>query len=154
MRSYSSQIIIKRLALIHRFNSVNDVVFFTQIFLFAVSVPLLLRFKLSKVGCWLEPGKAPTFADLDWVDKIIDYVDAAIVLGKPLIRDSCLTRGITRYYFFRKAGLDVQLHFGMGQVEQGYAGHCWLVKDGAPFLEKEDPRPLFSSIYRFSANSS
>jgi hypothetical protein len=128
------------------------VILFSQIFLFAAGVRLLLRFELPKLGRWLEPGAAPPSPDPKQIKKITDYVEAAIAMGSPLVRNSCLTRGVTRYYFFRRAGLDVQLHFGMGQVKRGYAGHCWLVKDGEPFLEKEDPRPRFNSIYRFSAD--
>jgi hypothetical protein len=35
----------------------------------------------------------------------------------------------------------------MGSRPDGeYVGHCWLVKDGEPFLERTDPRPVFAEI--------
>jgi hypothetical protein len=57
---------------------------------------------------------------------------------------------VTHYYFLRRAGLDVELSFGMGKLDDQYAGHCWLVKDGEPFLEDSDPRPRYATMYTFS----
>jgi hypothetical protein len=57
---------------------------------------------------------------------------------------------LTRYYFLRRVGMDVSLCFGMGRHDKGFMGHCWLVKDGEPFLEVEDPRPRYLEIYRIS----
>jgi hypothetical protein len=37
----------------------------------------------------------------------------------------------------------------MGQIDDQFAGHCWLVKDGEPFLESQDPRPVFAELCRF-----
>jgi hypothetical protein len=31
-----------------------------------------------------------------------------------------------------------------------FEGHCWLMKDGEPYLEKRDPRPFFAPTYTFS----
>jgi hypothetical protein len=61
-----------------------------------------------------------------------------------------LTRGLTRYFFLRRAGLDVVLCFGMGRHDTEVLAHCWLVKNGEPFLEAEDPRPLYVEMYRIS----
>jgi hypothetical protein len=77
----------------------------------------------------------------------------AIRAGRPLVRPGCLTRGVTRYYFFRRDGMDVSLCFGMGQVEGQFVGHCWLVKDGVPFMEPRDPRPLYAEMYRISGTT-
>jgi hypothetical protein len=66
------------------------------------------------------------------------------------VRRGCLTRGLTRYYFLRRAGMDIALCFGMGRRNGEFMGHCWLVKDNEPFLEAEDPRPLYTVMYRIS----
>jgi hypothetical protein len=63
------------------------------------------------------------------------------------IRPSCLHRGAVRYHLLRRAGVNVQLVFGAGQVESAPAAHCWLLLDGEPFLETVDPRPVFAGIY-------
>ena len=138
--------IARRFSRLPPFNHLSDVALFIKVLSFASVVPLLLRFDLPKVRRWLEPRKAYR-TDLEKADKINDYVEAAIQFGRPLVRDVCLTRGLSRYYFLRRAGIEVTLHFGVGQINNGYAGHCWLVKDGEPFLEKEDPRPLFRPVY-------
>jgi hypothetical protein len=77
----------------------------------------------------------------------------AIRRGRPLVRPGCLTRGVTRYYFFRRDGMDVSLCFGMSQVKEEFVGHCWLVKDGVPFMETRDPRPLYVEMYRISGTA-
>ena len=132
--------------------SISDAFLFFQILLFAAAVPLLLRFKLSRVEALLEP-RSSSRAERDRVEQIAECVEMAIRKGRPLVRPGCLTRGVTRYYFFRRDGMDVSLCFGMGQVDGKDAGHCWLVKDGVPFLEARDPRPLYSEMYRFSGSA-
>ena len=42
--------------------------------------------------------------------------------------------------------MDVTLCFGMGRVAGEFAGHCWLMKDGQPFLEAKDPLPVFTRV--------
>ena len=132
--------------------SISDVFLFFQVLFFAAAVPLLLRLKLSRVQALLEP-KNPSLAERDRVEQITEYVEMAMRQGRPLVRPGCLTRGVTRYFFFRRDGMDVSLCFGMGQVDGKYVGHCWLVKDGIPFMETRDPRPLYSEIYRISGTA-
>jgi hypothetical protein len=123
---------------------------FLRMFIFAVAVPYLLRLKLPQVAAVLTPRRDSSPVDADRVNKIAAYVERAIRRGRPLVRPGCLTRGLTRYYFFRRAGMDVSLRFGMGKIDGTFVGHCWLVKDGEPFMEKEDPRPRYIEMYRIS----
>ena len=132
--------------------SISDVFLFFQVLFFAAAVPFLLRLKLSRVETLLEP-RIPSSADRERLEQITGYVETAIRAGRPLVRPGCLTRGVTRYYFFRRNGLDVSLCFGMGQIKEEFVGHCWLVKDGVPFMETWDPRPLYSEMYRFSGSA-
>lgn len=135
-----------------RKQSIPDVFLFFQVLFFAVAVPFLLRLKLSRLKALLEP-RIPSPAERDRVEQITEYVEMAIREGRPLVRPGCLTRGVTRYYFFRRDGMDVSLCFGMGQGKEEFVGHCWLVKDGAPFMEKQDPRPLYVEMYHISATA-
>jgi len=123
---------------------------FLRVFAFAAAVPYLLRLKLPRLARVLEPRRDPTGVDKGRTGRIASYVEIAIQLGWPLVRPRCLTRGLTRYYFIRPAWIDVELCFGMGRRDQEFTGHCWLVKDGEPFLEIEDPRSLYTEMYRFS----
>jgi Transglutaminase-like superfamily len=129
---------------------ISDGFLFVRIFAFAAAVPYLLRMRLSRVADALEPGRDPSAVDEDLVRKIAGYVEIAIRHGRPFVRPGCLTRGLTRYYFLRRAGVDVALCFGMGRLTKEFIGHCWLVRDGEPFLEAEDPRLLYAEMYRIS----
>jgi len=127
--------------------SVPDLFLYFQVLFFAATVPFLLRLKLSRVEALLKP-RILSSADRDRVEQITEYVEMAIREGRPLVRPGCLTRGVTRYYFFRRDGMDVSLCFGMGQIKGEFVGHCWLVKDGVPFMETRDPRLLYTEMYR------
>lgn len=131
-------------------------VLFARVFLFAAAVPFLLRLKIARVASVLEPGREPHAVDPDLVKRIIAYVETVIRRGSPLIRPGCLTLGLARYYFLRRAGLDVSLHFGMGRVGKGkeFLGHCWLVRQGEPYLERNDPRSLYTEMYHISREDS
>jgi hypothetical protein len=117
---------------------------------FATAVPLLLRLKLSRLQPLLEPKALPLTPEPARVQKIVSLVDAVLQIGKPLVRPGCLTRGVTLYYFLSRSGLEVTLCFGMGTVRDEFVGHCWLSRDGEPFLEETDPRPRFTEVHRFS----
>jgi hypothetical protein len=76
--------------------------------------------------------------------------------ARPLVRRGCLTRGLTLYASLRRAGVDVQLTFGMGPTGaavDGYDGHCWLVLDGEPYLEQRDPRQHYTPMLSFGRRS-
>jgi hypothetical protein len=135
--------------------TVPHALLFLRISLFAAAVPYLMRLKLARVAAILEPGTEARPVDLEHERRIVAYVERAIACGAPLVRPGCLTRGLTRYYFLRRAGLDVALVFGMGRVpeETGIVGHCWLVRDGEPFLETRDPRPFYTEMHKIFLGS-
>ena len=73
--------------------------------------------------------------------------------GQPFVRRGCLTRGLTR--LFSEAGRDgCRAVFGMGRLDKEFMGHCWLVKDGEPFLETETPQTRYAEMYRISPTGS
>jgi hypothetical protein len=131
---------------------ISDVFLFFQVMCFAAIVPFLLRLKIWRLQTLLEPRVARP-ADRDRVEQITEYVEKAIRKGRPLVRPGCLTRGVSRYYFLRRDGVDVSLCFGMGQIDGEFVGHCWLVKDGVPFMETRDPRPVYAEMYRISGTA-
>jgi transglutaminase superfamily protein len=119
---------------------------------FAAGVPLLLRVrKLPDLPAWLEPRDeilpppAPTPAD---IDALVRRVDALIAAGRPFVRSGCLVRGLTLYRFLRRAGAEVSLRFGAGEMNGRFAAHCWIVYGGEPLAESRDPRPLFTETWR------
>jgi hypothetical protein len=143
-----------RLAILRQPQSPGELFLFLRIALFALAVPALMRLKLPRLERLLEPARTPPPPAPARVQAIIDYVNAAIRAGRPLIRPTCLTRGVTAYTFLRRAGLDVTLCFGIGTVGStapgaSVAAHCWLAVDGEPFMEARDPRPLYATMYEF-----
>lgn len=127
----------------------RDLALLLQIGGFAFCVPLLMRLPLPKLQALLEPRRAPASADPDQARKISELAVAVVQAGRPFLRVSCLTQGVTLYYFLRRAGSRVSLSFGMGCQNGDYGGHCWLAADGEPFLESRDPRPLYQEFFRF-----
>lgn len=128
--------------------SPSDAFLFLRIACFAALVPLLLRMKLSTVEQVLTPRSERMSSASGNPSRLVTIeamTEAA--MRRPLIRRSCLVRGTTLYYFLTREGLDLQLSFGVGMTDGALAGHCWLVKDGEPYLETQDPRPTFSVIY-------
>ena len=135
-----------------RIRSIPDAFLFIEVLFFAATVPFLMRLRLSRLKALLEP-RIPWSGDGDRAGKIVEYVELAIRVGRPLVRPGCLTRGVTRYYFLRRDGVDVSLCFGMGQFKEEFVGHCWLLKDGVPFMESQDPGPLYAEMWRISGTA-
>ena len=127
--------------------SPRDLLLSVRIFAVAASVPVLMRLKLARMAGLLEPASPARAADPAEVERLIERIERVLRSGYPLVRTGCLTRGITLFYFLRRAGVDVRLAFGMGRPVGDDEGHCWLVKDGLPYLEKVDPRDTFAEIY-------
>ena len=122
----------------------RDALLLLRIYLFAASVPLLSRVPLPTLLPRLDTN-APYQPEK--AQKVVSYVEA-VIRRAPLARRDCLARGLTLFYFLRRAGVEVALVFGTGNPEGGFAGHCWLVKDGESYLEK-NPTVTFNEIYRF-----
>ena len=75
--------------------------------------------------------------------------DRALALTARLIRHTCYTRGITRYLLLRRGRSGLSLVFGVDAASR--EGHCWLLLDGSPYLEHDDPDPRFVPVWRVGA---
>jgi hypothetical protein len=132
-----------------RTRSVGEAWLLARILLFALVLPTVLRrHDLASVAAHLEPRRPRALLSADAIQTIVRYADA--VCASRLIRGECLVRGLTRYYFLRRAGVSLALVFGMGNVDGRLVGHCWLVRDGRPFFEPIDPEPRYEPILTFS----
>jgi hypothetical protein len=124
---------------------------------FAASVPILMRLKLPVLHRLLErriASAAGSEDDSRGPGEILRCVESALSVGAPLLRPGCLTRGLTLYYFLRRAGVDVTLRFGARRRDGeliAEAGHCWLEKGGEPFLESGNPYQYSVPIYSLPA---
>ncbi len=127
----------------------REVLQFAVLSAFAAAVPLLMRLPLPRVAALItRPVARRSPADGE-VERLERMIELAPRVGRPLVRPGCLTRGVTLYWFLRRAGLDVELRFGLDPGgENPPDGHCWLTLEGEPFLERRDPRPRFAETYR------
>lgn len=122
-----------------------------RIGIFAVLTPWLFRWPLRKLEAWVEPAQAPREAKMQEADRIIRLTRRLCRAVRPFTSHPCQVRGLTLYYFLRRVGVDVSLVFGVAPKSSGAEGHCWLVKDGEPYLETADPREHFIPMYAFNA---
>jgi transglutaminase superfamily protein len=127
--------------------SVSQIAFQTRVAVVAALVPLLVRLPLPRLARLLEPRRRPERTAAELSD-LANRVDKALLRAPRVVRRGCLTRGVTLYYFLRRAGADVSLAFGMSKNGEPFVGHCWLVEAGEPFLERKDPREKFTEVYR------
>jgi hypothetical protein len=115
-----------------------------------------MRLRLSRLERWLTPKGTPRTPDRRQIELIHRYTNRALRIGWPFVQVKCLTRGVTLYYFLRRAGLEVTLCFGVGELNSRFAAHCWLLKDALPYSEPDDPYAIYTPIYtvpRTSAGS-
>jgi hypothetical protein len=129
--------------------SAREAMLFVYVSAFAAIVPLLMRMPLPRIAALLtRPPRRRTATGAE-IERLNRLTALAPRVAYPLVRTGCLTRGVTLFWFLRRAGLDVELRFGL---DTGHAadpdGHCWLALNGEPFLEKGDPRPRFAELYR------
>ena len=122
-----------------------------RVIAFAAAAPLIMRLPLPRAAALLTsaprgPRPLPAPAEIERLDRLVALAPR---VARPLVRPGCLTRGITLFWFLRRAGLDVELRFGLDPRDaDATEGHCWLSLDGEPFLERRDPRPRFAELYR------
>jgi hypothetical protein len=119
-----------------------------------LATPLLARLAPARLSRVLARAAGPARRPHRSAEAASARVERAIALASRLRRQTCLTRGLSRYIVLRRAGLPVELVFGLGASAGAHAGHCWLELDGAPYLEETDPRRLFPEILRVPAAGS
>jgi hypothetical protein len=130
-----------------------DTLLLVRIALFAGIVPLLTRLPIRRLEALVDTVHPSREIDVARAERIIQHTEFVCRAGRRLISRLCLTRGLTLFYFLRRAGVNASLVFGAGSVQDKFAGHCWLVLNGKPYLEKTDPRPLFIPFYSFNGSS-
>ena len=138
---------------LRRLCNLRNALLFVRISVFAALVPFLARLAPARLDDVLASRSAGDKLDPDLVRRIVRYVDLVLALGRPIVRPSCINRGLTLYYFLGRGGTEVELCFGIANLDGTVAGHCWLIRDGEPFLEPQDPRGQFTEMYRFPLRS-
>jgi len=138
-----------RLRALRQLHGVAELLLLVRLGAFATAVPWLMRLPLTRLSTLLTRPAGTGHPAASEIERLDRLVSLAPRVAHPLVRSGCLTRGVTLFWFLRRAGLDVELAFGLdaGQ-DRAIDGHCWLTLGGEPFLEKRDPRSQFPEIYR------
>lgn len=126
-----------------------DIALLLRMSVFAASVPALMRVPLPHLARLITCPPRRRTPGVGEIERLERLIALAPRIAQPAVRTGCLTRGLTLFWFLRRAGLDVELRFGLDPGgAQPTDGHCWLTLDGEPFLEKRDPRSRFTETYR------
>jgi hypothetical protein len=97
----------------------------------------------------------PAEADLVGMDpeRLRRLVDALARVDRRHPFGLCLRRALLRYHFLRRAGLPLELAFGVRirrpHEQPGLAGHAWNTLDGRPWHEDEADYRGFTVLYRW-----
>ncbi len=115
----------------------------------AAFVPAAMRLPLPRSAAILRPRRRRPPRSPEYVERVVAAVDAARIAAYPVVRQGCLTRAVTLFWFLARAGVPVELRFGIARTGEA-DGHAWLALDGAAYLETTDPEPKFTVTYRIS----
>ena len=138
-----------RVRALRQLDSPPDLLLLLRILVYAAAVPALTLTRLTSWERFAGGGRrSRTDGGSEFVEKTVAYYDAVLIAFRPVVRNGCLVRGLTLYHFLRKSGVDVSLRFGFVQVDDSFTGHCWLVKNGRPFLEPDRPDIAYTETFR------
>ncbi len=130
------------------FSSVQDAVLFMQMFSLVTVLPAMLKLlSIPRLMKLLTPRDMTIPLNHDTFevrDKIVKYAD--YILGRSfwIFKSTCLKRSLVLYHFLRRAGINVQICFGVRYKEDSprkgsskeLEGHAWLLCMGEIFLER------------------
>lgn len=138
-----------RVRALRQLDSPPDLLLLLRILVYAAAVPALTMTRLTSWERFAGGGgRGGADGGPEAVKKTVAYFDAVLISFRPLVRSGCLVRGLTLYHFLRKAGVDVSLRFGFVRFDDSVTGHCWLVKNGRPFLEPDRPDVAYTETFQ------
>jgi len=103
-----------------------------EVFALGRSLPERLESPLPEALAALTPAAASSAVAPAAIRRLVDAA-CALGAGRPL--GICLRRSLLRYYFLRRAGLPLVIHFGARRLGEAVAGHAWLTLQGQSYHE-------------------
>jgi hypothetical protein len=119
---------------------------------FARALPEALKQPLPEaMAPWTTPPPgAETSLDEAAIRRLADVV-ALLERRSPV--GLCLRRSLLRYYFLRRAGLPMTIHYGArligSQPDRSITGHAWLTRAGQPYHEPGENWQGFTTMITF-----
>ncbi|MGH7801226.1 MAG: lasso peptide biosynthesis B2 protein [Thermodesulfobacteriota bacterium] len=126
-------------------NSFEDVRLFIQIFILVTVLPILIKLlSLPRLMKLLTPNGVKVFNNQDsdrTIEKVVKYTGYILSRNFWIYKAICWKRALVLYHFLRKAGLNVQICFGVRlpniEAKDELEGHAWLIYNGGVFLERD-----------------
>lgn len=107
---------------------------------FTGKLPGLLHLPLKETMYDLTTLPEQTLSDPHSEAIVRNLADFAVLINRQTSLGFCLQRSLTRYYFLRREGLPVVVHFGARHADKDrpllLAGHAWLALEGDPYYEE------------------
>jgi hypothetical protein len=132
-----------RVRALRRLRGARESLLLVGVLVVAPVVPALMRLPVPVVDRVLRRTRPPGRRRLS-EERVAAVVEIAQQFAHPVVRRGCLTRGVSLFWLL---GGDLRLCFGIGGAADDFSGHCWLERDGEPFLEKVDPRERFPTQF-------
>ncbi|HEV7767703.1 MAG TPA: lasso peptide biosynthesis B2 protein [Thermoanaerobaculia bacterium] len=114
--------------------SVRMIAWIVLISLVSRLVSITTMFRLAETRRrWAPAARLPA-------EEIARRIDRVFHAG--LVKDgSCWKRSAVLHRYLQLNGIETEVVFGVRKKDDGeLAGHAWLERDGAPFLEREPPQ--------------
>ncbi len=100
----------------------------------------------------LEP-KQRSLERLFSTKRLVQIANGAVRRGPRFGVGECFIRSLVLYSLLRRFAYEPVLLIG-GRLSGGaVASHSWIEVDGEPIGEREDPRHVFSVLYRYGMNA-
>lgn len=129
----------ERVRALRRVRGPRETLLLAGVLVAAPVVPALMRLPIPAVDRVLRARRRRVPRSLP-DERVAMVVETAQFFAHPIVRRGCVTRGVSLYWLL---GGDLRLCFGIGGAADDFYGHCWLERDGEPYLEKADPRERF-----------
>lgn len=117
-----------------------------EVLALARQLPQQLEQPLPEALTGLTPPATPQVLSEKVIRQIVDAL-TAWGAGRPL--GICLRRSLLRYYFLRRAGLPLVIHFGARRQGDALGGHAWLTLQGQPYHEQPQAILTHTEMWRF-----
>lgn len=125
-----------------------------EMFAFAAVMPILMKcLSLERILSMLTPCEKEQTQNISRasIKRIVRLSLLLLNCNRLFLKNSCLKRSLLLYYFLRKHGVNVQIHFGIKRLDDRLSGHSWLTQDGNLFADRERHCRAFTEVLSFPA---